>query len=642
MATAEAEKPKYEIEDGDESTPQQGAAPKYEVEGEERPDLSQNPPSGVTKPNIKMHQISYLGDPSSEASNIDTPSTLPGASEGTPLAEGLADWDRASFGKMGEGASDVAHGNVAKGSHKIMSGFGAATLPVAALTAPAMLGNPMTTARVLGGAYAAGKGLRAGTQALGGTPDQADVAEDVGNLAGGVMDAKAPKVIGSMVDSMGLKSPPFMQRAAQKLVGPMVYENVGETARDNSLGANPERGIVDEGHVGFRDNLPGKMNTRIAELKNAANQILDNHPNSRQLINAEPIVDSVIDAAVNEAQKGGESSSRLEALRTALKTKYGKLQGTPREMNDLKSDIQDQAMNRGAYKNTQPQEASVSRALGQIASRVRSEVDAKVPEAAQINQRIQDQIDARSGIQKNIDKARGEDIFKETASNTSGPVGKIMQRTLGSAPVRTGLARALNFGHVQGVPDVTPYQGPRIAGLLNAKPTPLGPSTATNPTSAPPPVEGTTRPMRKNLLLPEHATAPVITPPPTDTSGTPESFRMDRGFPETTRPMRKNLLLPERAGGPHMAPPTFMGGAEGFPGYGPKGPFFGKMVPEDDIEMMRRGGNPENAMDAEINLAKARSKGSKIPLNDETSQRILNKKAAKSDLGLKGRPKEKD
>jgi len=574
-----------------------------DAEGTARPDFSQNPPSGVTKPHIKMHY-----DPGGAE-----PEGMPGVSEGAGLAEGLSDYDKASFGQMGSGISDVAHGQIAKGGHKIMSGFGAATVPALALGAPAMLAAPAATGLTLGGGYLGGKVARGVTEAAGGSLDQADFAGDVGNLVGGAAGLKGPKVIGSMMDSMGIKSPPIMQRAAQKLVAPMVYENVGETARDRTLGAVPERGIVNEGHVGTKTQLVGKMDTRIGELKNAANQILDNHPNSRQLINAEPIVDSVIDSAVNEAQKGGESPARLEALRTALKTKYGKMQGTPREMNDLKTDIQDQAMNRGAYKNTQPQEASVSRALGQVASRLRAAVDEKVPEAAQINQRIQDQIDARSGIQKNIDKARGEDIFKETASNTSGPFGKIAQRTLGSAPVRTGLARMLNFGHTQGVPEVAPYQGPQIAGLLPAKPSPLGPSTATGPLSAPPstvlenPAVGHTRAERLGLMLPEHATpGPTPMGPSTMTNPYSPAPAYDVG----TAPVRKGLLLPERAGSPHNLAPTMMGGAEGFPGYGPEGPHYARPMQterpyqqESAQEFERRGASRSAEEDVKTDMA---------------------------------------
>lgn len=298
----------------------------------------------------------------------------------------------------------------------------------------------------------------------------------------GIGESPLIKTLGSAADATAA----MRNRAAQKIVGPLAYENVGETAADNRMGANPERGIVDEGLVGSKSSLVKQASTRLGELKSAANNILQNHPASRQLINAEPIIDDALDKAVIEAQKVGGDTSRLEQVRDALKTKYGKLQGTPLEINNLKSDIQDHANNLGAYKNTQPVEASAAAAMGDAARGIKNAVNAQVPEVTDLNQRMQDLKDAQTGIQRKVNQSRGEDMF--AGGPFEGTAGKILQRTVGSAPVRTGIARVLNAGNVKNVPAPTSYIPPVIRGLLKASPTPLpSPMEPTDPTLSPPP-----------------------------------------------------------------------------------------------------------------------------------------------------------
>jgi hypothetical protein len=284
-------------------------------------------------------------------------------------------------------------------------------------------------------------------------------------MGGGIGDS----VLGTLTKAAADASLPMRSATAQKLISPMTYENVGETAADVRMGANPERGIVNEGLVGTKEGLLPKIDSRLTQLKSAANNILDNHPNSLQPLDAEPHIDAAIDNAIQEAQRTGADTSRLESIRAALKTKYGNLQGTPRQMNDLKTEIQDAANGLGAYKNTQPVEASAANAMSAAANRIKTMVNDSVPEAAELNQRMQDLQDARQGIQRQVNKARGEDIFAPHEPLTS--VGsKILSRTAGSAPVRTGIARVLNAGNVKGVPAPGPLAG--IGAPLTLTPPP--------------------------------------------------------------------------------------------------------------------------------------------------------------------------
>lgn len=259
---------------------------------------------------------------------------------------------------------------------------------------------------------------------------------------------------------------------AQKVVSPLVYENLGETGADVRMGINPEKALTTEGLAGMsKQSLLDKAQARTAELKAAADNILQNHPNSNVQIDAEPMIDAAIDNAIKNTKKIAGSTDRLEALRTALKTEYGPTTGTPFEINNLKTDIQQAANSVGAYKNTQPVEASIAAAMGDVASRIRAKVNDVVPNAAPLNQRMADLIDAQGGLQKNINAQRGRSSF---GGFHEGATTRFLNNTLGSAGVRSTLARALMAGDVQGVPSPITYQAPALKGLLGPGATELG------------------------------------------------------------------------------------------------------------------------------------------------------------------------
>jgi hypothetical protein len=253
---------------------------------------------------------------------------------------------------------------------------------------------------------------------------------------------------------------PAQQAAAESVVAPLTFEGGGETGADVRSGINPNRALTREpGMAGSKRTLagtpesPGKISQRVTELKTAANQILDNHQYGDTQLDAGAHIDAAIDNAIARAEKIAGGTERLENLRQALRTKYGATQGTPREMNDLASDIQKGASDLGAFKNTQPIEASAASAMRDAARRIRNNVNEVVPEAAELNSRMADLLDAQSGVTHNLNAERGQSIF---GGNREGFWSSALNRTIGSAPVRTRIAQMLNAGNKFAMPDATP------------------------------------------------------------------------------------------------------------------------------------------------------------------------------------------
>lgn len=119
---------------------------------------------------------------------------MPGVGEGANLADALSSWDSASGGEIAGGIHDIFRGDIAKGLHRILGGAGAAALPAAPLALPAAAASPVTTGLSIGGGIAGSKLAKSAATGLGATPEQAELAGDVGALAGGYAGAKLPAV----------------------------------------------------------------------------------------------------------------------------------------------------------------------------------------------------------------------------------------------------------------------------------------------------------------------------------------------------------------------------------------------------------------------------------------------------------------
>lgn len=175
-------------------------------------DKAKNPAASVQRPNpIASATDVYLPD---NASN-------PGASEGAGLREGLGEYVDRSAGDVLRGGTNIAKGNIAKGTHQILSGGMNATTPMLPFAAA---GAPLAVARAGVGGYAGSKLARGGAETLGATPDQADVASDVGGIAGGIAGAKSGPTLRGIADSRIAKTTAGAIKGAAgriPIVGPM-------------------------------------------------------------------------------------------------------------------------------------------------------------------------------------------------------------------------------------------------------------------------------------------------------------------------------------------------------------------------------------------------------------------------------------
>lgn len=125
------------------------------------------------------------GDPSYALAHPTnrTDGPMPGSFEGHP--ENIGEYIPASVGQLASGAVDIAHGDIAKGGHKVISGAVNALAPVAALTAPAaVMAAPITTAVSVAGGVAGQKLAETGADAMNATPDQKALAGDIGGIVG--------------------------------------------------------------------------------------------------------------------------------------------------------------------------------------------------------------------------------------------------------------------------------------------------------------------------------------------------------------------------------------------------------------------------------------------------------------------------
>ena len=105
---------------------------------------------------------------------------MPGSFEGKP--ENVGEYVPQTIGNVASGVGNLAEGNIARGTHQILSGGMNALLaaaPFVAVTSP--LGFGIGAA----GSYLGGKAARKGSQLFRASPDVQDVAEDVGSIVGG-------------------------------------------------------------------------------------------------------------------------------------------------------------------------------------------------------------------------------------------------------------------------------------------------------------------------------------------------------------------------------------------------------------------------------------------------------------------------
>jgi hypothetical protein len=120
----------------------------------------------------------------------------------------------------------------------------------------------------------------------------------------------------------------------------------------------------------------------------------------------------------------------------------------------------------GAFKATDPEEASAAKAMGGIYSDIKDAVNAQVPEVAPLNQRMADLISDRMGVKRNIALNANKSPF--SVIGVGHAAAKALEATAGSTPFRTGVARALNAGNALDVPSAGPASLPSRTAIPKA------------------------------------------------------------------------------------------------------------------------------------------------------------------------------
>jgi hypothetical protein len=154
-------------------------------------------------------------------------------------------------GTAASGVSDIAKGNIAKGSHKVISGgFDALSTATPAFleAAPLKLGKAL-----LGGTIGSEVGSR-GASAVGANEDQAALAGDIGGAVGGAAALGSGKV---------LEKFPSVERAGQ------TFQSVSKSANGHTVSVTPElsdalfkyQNLVDSG--GSRSLAVSKLLNRL-------------------------------------------------------------------------------------------------------------------------------------------------------------------------------------------------------------------------------------------------------------------------------------------------------------------------------------------------------------------------------------------
>lgn len=240
---------------------------------------------------------------------------------------------------------------------------------------------------------------------------------------------------------------------AEKAVAPLVKTPLGMSLENAKFGRDPAAAITNEGLIGSKTGLIEQAGKRIGELSDATDQTLQNHPNANTQIDTAPIIDKAISDAQASARKVGNKAAvtRLSDLQDALKTEYGPIKGTPFEMNNLKRSIGDAASQLGAFKYTDPLEASAAGAMGDVYTGIKNAVNEQVPEVVPLNERVADLLSAKTALTRNALMESNKSLLD---SHTMFNLGaKALKSTIASAPVRTGVARLLNVGNTLEVPE---------------------------------------------------------------------------------------------------------------------------------------------------------------------------------------------
>lgn len=336
-----------------------------------------------------------------------------------------------------EGTLDEAGRSIQDKVHAVGQGLAVASVP--ALVASGIAAPAATALGLGGGALGATVGSAVGKKA-GEAVGAPELGEDLGGVAGGVAGGAAGSKVAGLLEGSGTA-------LAKKIVAPIVKKPLGATIEDLKFGRDPAQAIVDEGLVGTKETMAKQADQRLGDISDATDQILQKHSGAgAKPIDVGPIIDSAINDSQAAAKKVGNKAtvSRLEDLREALKNEYGKTAGTPFEMNNLKREIGSAASDLGAFKATDPVEASAAAAMARVYTGIKEAVNKQVPDIAPLNERAANLISARTALKRNIALETNKSFLDNLTIENLIP--KVLAKTAGSAPVRSGAAKVLGSG----------------------------------------------------------------------------------------------------------------------------------------------------------------------------------------------------
>jgi hypothetical protein len=335
-------------------------------------------------------------------------------------------------------------------------------------------------------------------------------ATDVAHSASGTLDTLAhvgdqlpfprlPRAIGEARTSI-----------AKAVVKPLVRKPVGAVMEDARFGRDPAQALADEGLSGTKTGILDKAQKRVGELADAVDGTLQNHANAGAQIDAEPIINQAIDNAITAARKTGNQGTmtRLQNLRDALLQEYGPTKGTPFEINNLKRQVGEAASDLGAFRSTDPIEASAASAMQDVYKGLKNAVNEQVPEVAPLNDRIANLMSARTALRRNI-ALEGNQSMLSGMSMTNAPF-KIADKTISSAPVRSGVMRLINMGNTLDVPEIAPRAKMGRLPAETGAPAPLPRPVQSEPEILPPARRAEDLPSTPQRRSGESPTAPTL------------------------------------------------------------------------------------------------------------------------------------
>lgn len=282
-----------------------------EAQAAAKPPVSSAVPGNLTAPSTFGERLNAAGNP--------------GSFEGHP--ENIGEYVPATIGNVVQGTKDIAKGNYSRGAHEVIKGAGNAVLPMAPVL---VAGAPVAAAGAAAGGVAGQYLAKKGAQAVGATPDQQELAGDVGGIAGGIGGSK----VGKLADFIpSTKAAGNSLKDIKATVGdvPINMTKPGNTALE--LYTQSERGAnlppVVRKFV-MRATKPGSDPITYAEAKDfqsnvsslSANERMNIKPNTMRLIgqlNAD-LKSSLADAADTQG-KGQQFTDAMKEYHNAMRLK---------------------------------------------------------------------------------------------------------------------------------------------------------------------------------------------------------------------------------------------------------------------------------------------------------------------------------